>query len=260
MTFCHLESEIENILSDLDVQTGLVIKEENETININENMQMPAASVIKIPIIIEAFRKADNGELNLSETMTIPADAVVGGSGVLQSLSEHISMSLLDILTLMIVVSDNTASNLALERIGIENVNRFCQQMGCQNTEIQRYFMDMNAAEAGLNNVTTADDMIKILEEITSPRLLTKKSADRVFEIMTAQQLNLKLPAYQINDDMVIANKTGELARADHDVGIFQYNDRKVFAAVLMNDVSDHVAAQQAIARVGKAIMMYLTA
>ncbi|WP_010530013.1 serine hydrolase [Lentibacillus jeotgali] len=260
MTFKQLESEIFSIISDINSPIGLVIKEGHHSIAINESMPMPAASVIKIPIIMEAFRQAENSGLNLSETLRVPTDAKVGGSGVLQSLSEDASMTLLDVLTLMIIVSDNTASNLALKRVGIDNVNRLCHELQCHNTEIQRCFMDMEAAEKGLENTTTAGDMVKLLAEIAAPNLLRKESANSILHIMTQQQLASKLPAYHVNDDVIIANKTGELAHAEHDVGIFQYQDRTVTAAVLMVGNSDHVAAQHAIARIGKVIMAYLTA
>lgn len=94
---------------------------------------------------MEAFHQAENGDLNLSETISVPADAVVGGSGVLQTLSENVSMTLFDVMTLMIIVSDNTASNLALERVGLDNVNRLCGNLGSYDTKIQRYFMDIKA-------------------------------------------------------------------------------------------------------------------
>lgn len=259
MTIEQLEADVHSLMSDFDSPVGLVIKEGNDTININEDVPMPAASVIKIPIMMEAFRQAENGLLDLSQNMEIPTDAIVGGSGVLQFLSERVSMSLLDFLTLMIIVSDNTASNLALEQTGIENVNNLCRDLECHHTEVQRYFMDMKAAESGFENTTTAGDMVKFLEEIASPKLLTKKSAGHIFDIMTGQQLTSKLPAYHTANDVVIANKTGELAIAQHDVGIFKYQDKTVLAAVMTDRITDHIAIQQTIARIGKAIMSYLT-
>lgn len=259
MTINQLKTEINRIVSGFDAKVGLVVKEGNHTININENMKVPAASVIKIPIIMEAFRQAEKGELNLSENVYVPADAKVGGSGVLQFLSENTSMTMLDVLTLMIIVSDNTASNMILERVGLDNVNDLCRQLECYHTDFKRYFMDMESAKAGLENTTTAADMIRYLEEMASPQLLTQESARHIFEILMSQQVNAKLPAFHSSDDVLIANKTGELENAEHDVGIFQYQDSMVFVAVLMYDISDQVAAQQAIARVGRQIIAYLT-
>lgn len=255
MSIKQLEADVRSIISGFHSPIGIAIKNENETLNINANSRMPAASVIKIPILMEAFRQAENGYLDLSEPFSVPADTIVGGSGVLQALSEDVSMTVLDVLTLMIIVSDNTASNLALKWVGIDHVNRLCRELPCHHTEIQRYFMDMKAAEKGLENTTTAGDMVNFLEEIASPWLLSQNSAKRILHIMTRQQLSSKLPAYHTNDDIIIANKTGELADAEHDVGIFQFQERTVFAAVLMDRVSDHVAARQAIARIGKMIM-----
>ncbi|SFA83622.1 beta-lactamase class A [Lentibacillus halodurans] len=259
MDINQLETEVHSIISGIDAPIGLVIKERNHSINVNENMPMPAASVIKIPIIMEAFRQAEIGDLILSETLNIPAEAKVGGSGVLQTMSKDVSITLLDVLTLMITVSDNTASNLALERVGISNVNRLCRELEHHNTEIQRYFMDTKAAEKGLENMTTAIDMVNFLEEIASPQLLNQDSANRILQIMSQQQLTSKLPAYHIIDDVMIANKTGELVNAEHDVAIFQYKGRTLFAAVMVNEVSDQVEAQQTIANIGKEVMAYLT-
>ncbi|GGK05598.1 serine hydrolase [Lentibacillus kapialis] len=255
----QFETDIHKLISDVASPIGLVIKEDEYSINVHANMTMPAASVIKIPIIMEAFRQAECGNLKLSESLDIPADTKVGGSGVLQALSENVSMTFLDVLTLMIIVSDNTAANIAIKRVGIEHVNRLCRELHCHDTEIQRLFMDMEAAEQGLENVTTAGDMVRFLEEIASPRLLSEESANRIMTIMDRQQLTSKLPGYHTKNAIMIANKTGELSDAEHDTGIFQYQDRTIFAAVLMDGIRDHVAAQQIIARIGKAVIAYLS-
>ncbi|WP_176446625.1 serine hydrolase [Lentibacillus sp. CBA3610] len=256
MTISQLENDINSLLDGMDSPVGLSIKEGDHSITVNANMSMPAASVIKIPIIMEAFRRAQNGDLNLFETISVPADAIVGGSGFLQALSEDVSMTLLDVLTLMVIVSDNTASNLVLKRVGIHSVNTLCRQLQCHDTKIQRYFMDMKAAEDGPENTTTADDMNKFLEEISTPKLLSKKSANHILQIMTHQQLTAKLPAYHTNNELIIANKTGELMDAEHDVGIFRYQDRTVLASVMISGINDRVAAQLLIAGVGNRLWL----
>lgn len=101
--------------------------------------------------------------------------------------------------------------------------------------------------------------MVNFLEEIASPKLLSKESANHILQIMTNQQLASKLPAYHTNNEITIANKTGELAEAEHDIGICQHQDRTVLAAVMINGTNDHLAAQQTIAGVGKGIMDYIS-
>ncbi|MYL35789.1 hypothetical protein GLW05_19645 [Pontibacillus yanchengensis] len=250
MCLSRLENEVTEIVSKLDGNASVVIQTINGTIAMNEKEVMPAASVIKIPIMMEAFRQAKTRGVDLSATVTIPQHNKVGGAGVLQFLSQD-AFPLHDLVTMMIIVSDNVASNAVIKHIGIGNVNHLIEELGCSNTKLRREFMDLKAQEQGLDNTTTAEDMVKLLEQLTLQ--------DReMVEILKGQQLTSQLPAYHTYEDLEVANKTGELDGVNHDVGILIDSHQTVYVAVLLNDVRDTVEGQRAIADIGNQVMQYM--
>jgi beta-lactamase class A len=249
-----LEHQVNSILSTVPGEYGFVIKTESGTAQSNENLRMPAASTIKIPIMIEAFRQMETGELNPAERVKLTPDQKVAGSGVLSSFSEDVALPFVDVIKLMIMVSDNTASNAILRRVGFEKVNQLCEQIGCTDTRVERYFMDMEAKRQGRDNTTSAKDMLTFLEYMHDVSHHQKE----MLSILGNQQFNHKLAAYQPGEQLKIFHKTGELPGVEHDVGLFKYEDQVVFAAVLLHQLDDNVTGQQAIAKVGKAVMEYM--
>ncbi|KGP72704.1 serine hydrolase [Pontibacillus yanchengensis] len=250
MNLSSLEKKVTNIVSTLNAKASVVIRTNYGTIAINEKEIMPAASVIKIPIMMEAFRQARTEGGDLSAPVTIPQHNKVGGAGVLQFLSQD-TFSLYDLVKLMIIVSDNTASNAVIRSVGMEAINRMIEELGCWNTKLRREFMNLKAQGQGFDNTTTAEDMVNLLEQLALH--------DReMVEILKGQQLTSQLPAYNTYEDLEIANKTGELDGVQHDVGMFVDSYQSVYVAVLLNEVGEAVEAQRAIADIGHQVMQYM--
>ncbi|MGI8316966.1 serine hydrolase [Halobacillus mangrovi] len=254
-----LKREVEHILSSVEGRASVVIKNKKAGIAINGSERTSAASTIKIPIIMEAFRQAENGDLDLREKVQLASDLKTGGDGVLKLLENNLSLSILDLMKLMIVVSDNTASNLLVTRFGFSNVNHLCEQLGCTNTRLNRYFMDFEARDSGVDNTTSAWDMVEFLSEMEHGKFLSERSRQSIYNILREQQFTSGLPAYNKDEDVLTANKPGMLPGVQHDVGIFKYKDETVYAAVLLSELNDEEAGRRAIADIGRGIMGFMS-
>ena len=121
-----------------------------ETLFHNENHIFPAASIVKVPILLEYLRQKEKGMLNPDDDVVLEEKDVVGGAGILLELHRGIGLTLQDLIHLMIVISDNTASNVMLDKAGMDEVNAFMRSLGLVDTVIGRKFMIFQLAAEGL--------------------------------------------------------------------------------------------------------------
>ncbi|MEV5710467.1 serine hydrolase [Actinoallomurus sp. NPDC052274] len=176
-----------------------------EAIEIAADHRFTAASLIKLPILAAAL---DSG---LPFDERLPVRPAVPGSGVLAHLGDVADMSVRDLLTLMIIVSDNTATNVLIDRIGMGRVNAWCARHGLTATVLARRMMDTEARNRGVENLISAADAASVL-----CRLADSPFAVRALE---AQQFNDRLPRH-LPPGFRLAHKTGELRHVCHDAGI----------------------------------------
>ena len=220
----------------------------------------PAASTIKVPVLAAALREVASGRRALDERIPVPAQRP-GGSGVLQATPGIRDLSLADLLTLMIIVSDNTATNIVIELIGMERINAFCQETGLASTVVRRVMMDLDARSRGIENTTSALDQATLLEALAWGDVLNQDLRDFAIRSLTLQQFNDGLPAL-LPDDVVVAHKTGELPGVRHDVGILTgAGGRQAVIAVLTSGSTgpdDERAATTLIGALGEAAWLEL--
>lgn len=254
--------DIEAAIRRCPATVGLAIKhlESGETLAWRAEERFPAASVIKIPILVEALRQAQAGGLRLDERIAVRKADMVGGFGILKDLGSVEALSLLDLLTLMIIVSDNSATNLCIDRIGMDAVNALAASLGLGGTALQRKMMDMPARERGLDNFTTPADAARLLELVATERVLTPGGSRQALEILARQQVNDRLPLL-LPPGVQVAHKTGELAGIRHDVGIVWTTRSRVVVAALTKECQTPLGkglaggeACELIARVGRMI------
>ncbi|USG65478.1 class A beta-lactamase-related serine hydrolase [Brevibacillus ruminantium] len=262
MNFHELQQQIQHLASTFQGKSSIAIETADGAILINENEQLPSASLIKVPIMIEAYRQAQEDTLDLSQKYTVPPHLRVGGTGVVAHLSDEVSLSLEDLISLMIMISDNSATNLLIEKVGMDAVNRLAHDLGCRQTALQRKMLDFQAIEEGKNNFTSAADMVRFVKEIVVGTTLGQSAKQATYRTLQHQQHQTTLPALITGGfslKPVIAHKTGELPGMVHDAGIFQVNDKYAYVAVLTTDLPDNATGQQMIAKVGKAVYDYLS-
>ncbi len=218
---------------------------------------MQAASTIKLALLFEACRQIGNGTLSGSQRIAFESTAT-GGAGIMDHLESLNELNLWDVLTLMIIVSDNAASNVVLDLLGKENINKACCDLGMKRTAVERHFMDFNAAEKGFDNRTSASDMVRLMEAFAVPGVLPERERRRALDILGKQQ-SRKLTAAIEEEEVQFYGKAGELAGLQADVGMFKQGENFTIAAVFVEGADHPLAAHQMIAKVGLLIHQHMT-
>lgn len=219
----------------------------------NRDDQFPAASLIKVPIMYEIMRQAAEGNLSLEERLTATDRDKTGGAGILKELNDGLSLTIRELVTLMIIISDNTATNMLIDFIGMDAVNRTMNGLGLSSTVLRRRMMDDAAARTGRENLTSAADMAHLLQVLYVGRKLPLEYHDLMLDILKRQQVRDKLPFY-LPEETVVAHKTGTLAGVEHDAGILYLPGGDYLAVVLMADLAYNQEGIMTIAHVGRII------
>lgn len=146
----------------------------------------PAASTIKLPILYEVFRQVDGGRLRLTDTRTLAADDQVGGSGILKDLTPGIALTIKDLTTLMIVVSDNTATNMLIDLVGLDAVNTSCARLGLADTRLE-FKMQRAPEGAPARNRSTPADLGRLMALIARGEVLTAQACADMLAILDRQ-------------------------------------------------------------------------
>ena len=217
-----------------------------------------SASLIKLGILNTLFLNAARGELSLDEIIKLEEGMAVDG-GLLHKMRPGVSWRLDDLALLMIALSDNTATNMLIDRLGIEEINRDFKRLGLENTVLGRKMLDFEAKKAGRDNFTTAADTACILQTLHSGEELPPGYRARAMDILSAQKLNNKLPGLIPVDDpddleQILAHNTGELPGIEHDAGIFFFKSKMPVVAVVLTEGHDRQEAVELCARVGKTV------
>ncbi|MEA4862492.1 MAG: serine hydrolase [Victivallaceae bacterium] len=191
-----------------ELESGRTLYEYNATV------VMPSASTIKVAIMAEAMRRAETEGPGLDTQIAVPPEEKLEDSII--GLLEADSFSLADLTTLMIIMSDNTATNVLIKLLGMENINAYASGLGLAATVVRRKMLDFEAARRGLDNTTTAADLAGLFGLIGNGKL---PGSARMLDILIHQ----KQGAFRrrLSDDVKIAHKPGGLATLAHDAGIF---------------------------------------
>jgi beta-lactamase class A len=212
----------------------------------------PSASVIKVPILVTAFAEVAAGRRRWEERFVVTAEACVEGSGVLRELHPGLEVTLQDLARLMIVVSDNTASNMLIDALGVERVNEELSALGCRHTRLGRKFYDFAARDAGRENLCAAGELADLLARMEEGEVISPAASAEMLSIMRRQGFTNKLPAL-LPPETPVAHKTGEITGVSHDVGILYGPSGPLVLAVLTQGCRDRIAAEMAIRREARA-------
>lgn len=213
---------------------GIYVKDltNGQVFAINADKVFPQASSIKIPILIELLHQAQTGKLRLSENVEIRGAGLVGGSGVLQFFSDGGStLSLHDLAVLMIVLSDNSATNLLIDRVGMDNVNSMLDGLGLHQTRLARKMIDIAAERSDRENRSTPREMGMLVEMLHAGKLLDAghtKMALEILEYPKESPVRAGVP-----EGIVVAEKPGSLDGAQCDTGIVFLQDRPYIISVM---------------------------
>lgn len=227
----------------------------------NADRQFVAASIIKIPIMVEGFRQAEEGLISLETKVKVADTDKVGGAGILKVMSQGIKIPVIDLIRLMIVISDNTASNILVDLLGIDNVNRTMHELGFTGIILRRKFMTLPQAVQAANSVT-AQDITGLLEKIAKGQVVSRRACEEMVKIMKEQQWDDLIPALipvseheeeslvgQVKN-VEIAHKTGSVSGVRHDAAIVYARSVNYVVTILASDLPDTRHGEDAIRRI----------
>ena len=243
----RLEGNIQRITRSVNATWGIYIKclETGEEIALNADQQMDTMSVIKIPLMAEAFRQIGEGKFALGDRITLTDAAKRPGTGVIRSLDAGVQLTIKDLLTLMIIVSDNPATDLLYDKVGgIEPVNRLMESWGLKSIRATgaadvwfKALREAPNAEAFHRQgktpfgLSSPRDMGKLLEKIEKGEAVSKSASDMMLQIMRGQVYSSRLPRYVTG--FRIPHKTGDfLPYIGNDVGILESPSRRIVMSV----------------------------
>ncbi len=208
--WARLRARLERIDAGLDGVLGLSLRDlrTGTTFEIRPDEPFPQASVIKLAVLYELYRQADEGKVSLGE-VTRPPAARVGGDGVLKALGPSISLTWRDAAVLMMGWSDNAAANLIIDRLGMDAVNRRLDTLGLPRTRLRRRMMDLEAAARGEENVSTPAEMRRLVETIHAGTGLSPESA-RDIRLVAATPKDTWFRA-PLPEGLVVLDKDGTL-------------------------------------------------
>ena len=207
---------------------------DGEATGFNEDLPLVAASVVKVPVMVEAFRQFRAGLLDPDEQVTIRPEDRMPSCGALTYLRDKVRPTLMDLTTLMIILSDNTAANLMIDRVGVDAVNRTMEERGVPGICLRRKFFQPQLAALSITNTVTARGCGVLLEKMAKGELLGGEDDARMLSILYNQRLNGKIPFFLRG--VKIAHKTGEDDGTTHDAALIQAK-RPFVLCMLSNDV-----------------------
>jgi acetylornithine deacetylase/succinyl-diaminopimelate desuccinylase-like protein/beta-lactamase class A len=244
-------SQVERLIkqSGADVAVAFRTLDGRDELLIQPEVEYHAASTMKVPVLIELFRRVRTGALSLDDRIPVVNEfhSIVDGSVFKLDIGEDSDaavyrrvgsqMSYRELAEAMITVSSNFAANLLIERLGIQAIQKTTDALGATRMHVLRGVEDNKAFEKGLNNVTTAGALLTLMEALAHGRAVDKPASDEMVAILKRQKFNERIPA-GLPAGIPVAHKTGEITRIQHDAAIV-YAERPFALVILIRGLQD---------------------
>jgi beta-lactamase class A len=259
-----LEASVQQANRDLNGTMGVAILDlsDNRTLLLNPDAVFAQASCIKVTVLAELYRQEQQsqqgatGKARLNDLYTMNGADLVADSAIMAGLTPGVSkLTNRDLATFMVAVSDNSATNVLIDRVGMANVNAMLDSLGLTHTRLQRKMIDVPAAQAGRENLSTPREMMTFLAGLYQGKLLNKTLTGEYFKQLSTAKAS-DIPRF-IPDGIMIANKPGELAGVRNDIGIVFVPNRPFVIVVMTGYLSHERDGNDAIANIAKAAYEY---
>jgi len=250
-----LESSIAAIDQGLDGVLGVAILDlsSGRKLLLHADEVFPQASSIKIAVLAELYRQAQIGRLKLTDMYAVNAGDLVPDSDIMGGLTPGVTrITLRDLATMMVAVSDNSATNVLIDRVGMENVNGLLlDSLGLTHTRLRRKMMDLKAAGEGRENVSTPAEMMALLDALYRGRVLNKEMTDDFFKMLSTHKGSF-IPR-DLPEGLKIANKPGELEGVRNDSGIVFLENHPYVICVMTTYLRRERDGEEAIINISSA-------
>ena len=249
-----LEASIQDVDAHLDGVMGVAIEDitTGDHIFVRPDEVFAQASSIKIAVLADLYLQAEQGKLKLTDLYTVRSSDLAPDSDIMGGLTPGVTrVTLRDLATMMVAVSDNSATNVLLDRVGMENVNAMLDSLGLAHTRLRRKMMDLAAAKEGRENVSSPREMMMLLGAIYRGKALNKESAADFFKVLSTNKdswIPRDLPA-----GLKIANKPGELEAVRNDSGLVFVEGRPYIICVMTSFLGNEREGEEAISRISLA-------
>lgn len=249
-----LEKSILDIDRGLDGVMGVAIVDltDGHKYLLHANDVYPQASSIKICVLAELYRQAQQGKLKLTDLYTVNAADLVQDSDIMGGLTPGVTqITLRDLATMMVAVSDNSATNVLIDRVGMDNVNAFLKAQGLRDTRLRRKMMDLKAAAEGRENVSTPNEMLNLFQALYRDEILNKEMTADFFKVLSTHK-DSWIPR-NLPDDLRIADKPGALEGVRNDSGVIFVDKRPYVLCVMTTYLHRERDGEEAISNISLA-------
>ena len=250
-----LEESIHDVDRKLDGVMGVYIVDfkTGQTISLHADQVFPTASSIKIAVLLELYHQAQTGKLNLTDLYTVNSADLVADSYIMNGLTPGVTrITLRDLATMMMAVSDNSATNVLIDRVGMNNVNALMDSLGCKHVRLQRKMMDLKAASEGRENLATPAELVAIVRAAYEGKVLNPKMTEDFFQLLSIRKPDAFLQR-DLPEDLRIAAKHGELEGVRNDCGMVLVPNRPYGICVMESYLRHERDGEQAISAISLA-------
>lgn len=267
VTFAARRAEAEQLIASSGAEVSVAYRslDDSEEWMFDADKLYHAASTMKVPVMVELFRQAEEGQLKLSDQLAIRNQfkSVVDGSPYSLDFGEdsddsvyaHIGgfMTLEALNTQMITVSSNFATNLLIDHLGVKNIRATVSTLGAFGLEVRRGVEDLKAFDQGVINETSARGLFILLNAIARGQAVSPSASERMVEVLSAQKFNDGIPK-GLPAGTRVAHKTGTITRIHHDAAIV-YGDHPAVLVILTRGIEKEADSDDLIARITRALL-----
>jgi len=247
---------VEDIIQKQNAEVSVIFRDTNQTQIIfehNTHVQMRSASIIKLFILAVCAKAFDDGALSPDKILDISPDALVSFSLITDLKTRNWRID--DLATLMIILSDNTATNVLIDLLGLDQINTYITDHGYKNTKLNRKMMDFESAKKGFDNYTSLHDVGKLLLKMYSDAERGSKSALWMLDVLSKQKDKCMLARF-LPETVEFAHKTGLNDGVQHDVGFLKLHNKTYLLGVFMEGEPNEIKGFECIGSIGKTFYM----
>ena len=264
-----LEAKVRALIEASGAETVAVAFRDLETgreLLVNPGVSFHAASTMKVPVMLEVYRQAREGRLPLDSRLPVKNEfrSIADGSTFSVSPEDDSEQTLYrkvggtatvrELVRLMVTESSNLATNIRIERVTPARVMELNRRLGARDMRVLRGVEDGKAYERGLNNTTTARDLLVLLRAVAEGRAVSRAASREAADVLAAQKFNQGLPA-GLPPGTRVAHKTGSITKIQHDAGIVYPPGRRPYViVVLVRGLAEAPRAQRLIADISRAV------
>jgi beta-lactamase class A len=252
------ERQIQGIVDASPFLTGMMAVDltTGDSFSINQDVVFAQASAIKIPILLEVYKQARDNKFALTDTRPLISTNTVAGSGILNAMTDPVSLSIRNYCMLMIGLSDNSATNTLIDLVGMQNVNSTMQTLGLKNTRLQRKMIDQPASLRNEENISTPAEAVKILKLLYDGKFIDKATSDEILHTLQKNPVENSKIARGLPSNVKIAFKPGGMGGVSTEWGVV-YLAKRPYAVAVMENYKAGTSSQDVIANISKTLYEY---